>query len=237
MHEIEVLEYICRKFTESSNLKLVTFISIISIGLLSLLSISCTKESFVDYVTDTTTISKVYQTNEDSSIDAVVESLNPNTNYGNSTHLTAFSWTNGGSFNTSRSFLKFDLSDITPQTKISSATLSLFYSNYGNLSEQSGNNAFTIFKVSVPWDENTITWANQPTFTNIDSISIVKSSSPQQSYTDIDVTPVIQDMINNPSNNHGFMIKLNKEFPYRLLILASSNHSEASKRPKLVVEF
>lgn len=226
-----------QKKYRATNLKIFIYTSIIAIGLLSLLNLSCSKDSFIEYTTDTTTISKIYQTNEGYSTDAVVESLNPNTNYGNATHLTAFSWTSGGSFNTSRAFLKFDLSDIAPQTKISSAELSLFYSSYGNLSEQSGNNAFTIYRVIEAWDETSITWANQPAYSNDNSISIGKSTSPQQSYTDIDITSVIQDMIDNPSSNHGFMIMLDEEFPYCLLILASSNHSDAKKRPKLVIEF
>lgn len=204
---------------------------------LSFFSISCVKESVGEYVTDTVRIAKIYQPDGLIGKDATIESVTPDSCFGNSSHLAIFSWTNGGVFNTARTYIEFNLSDIAPLTKIKAAKLSLYWISYGNFSEHTGDNAFYIYRVTQTWEEASINWNNQPLTSDLNSVTVPKSRQANQSYTNIDVTKLVQDMIDNPNVSHGFMLKLDEEFPFRLVILASSDYTERSKRPKLEVYY
>ena len=204
---------------------------------LGLLFSSCLKESNLDSTADITIIAKIYQPDGIIGKDAIIESITPDQNLGNSTYFTVFSWTNGGSFNSARALIEFDLSNIPPQTKITAAKISFYWISYENLTEQTGENAFSISKITQPWEENAVTWNNQPLTNEVNIVSIPKSIAGNQSYTDIDVTALVQNMIDFPAENYGFMLKLDEEFPYRLVILASSDYSVSILRPKLVVYY
>jgi hypothetical protein len=186
---------------------------------------------------DTLKISTHYQPKEIFGKDAIIESLNPNQDYGDSIQFTVFSWTSGGQFNHARALIEFDLSNIPPGTQIESAKLSLFWVSHQNLNYQTGENAFSIYRILQPWDENTITWNNQPQYTTTNKVSVPKSISPTQSYIDIDVTALVKDMINYKNESFGFLLKLDEELPYKLVTLASSDYPESSKRPKLVIYY
>jgi hypothetical protein len=214
------------------------FFSSLIISAFGVLSSSCVKESNFNLKVDTLKIARIYQPDGINGKDAIIESIFPNRNYGDSILFTAFSWSNGGFWNTARALIEFDLSDIPQQTKISTAKLSLYWIRYNNeFSGHTGENAFTIYRINQSWSENSVTWNNQPSISNLDEIEVSKSISASQSYTDIDVTNFVQDIIDNPSKNHGFMLKLDEESPYHLVILASSDFPGNNKHPKLVVYF
>jgi len=198
---------------------------------------SCTKDSIVDRKQDTIKIARIYQPSLTVGKDAVIESVLPDTNFGDSVLFSVFSWTNDGLFNTARALLEYDLTVFTPKTKITKAVLSLFWISYRNLTEHTGDNAFTIYRIIESWDEHLVTWNNQPDTTTLHKIQIAESSYITQSYVDIDVTEMVRDMIENPTQSHGFMLRLDEEFPYKLVILASSDYPDKSKRPKLVVYY
>jgi hypothetical protein len=202
----------------------------------NLLTTSCSKEAST-VESDTTRIARIYQCDPALGKEAVIQSIMPDTNFGDSTVFSIFSWTNDGLFNTSRALIAFDLSAVPPQTMIKKATLSLFWVKYMNLTSQTGDNAFSILKVSESWNEHTITWNNQPDTSSLNKVSVPKSTRETQSYVDVDVTPMVQEMIHHPEGNFGFMLKLEDEFPYKLVVLASSDYPESKKRPKLIVYF
>jgi len=208
---------------------LLTFIAIIS-------SFSCKKEAKCDCSLDSIKVAKIFQPNAALGKESVIETISPDQNFGTEPFLTIFSWTNSGTFNTARSLIAFDLTSIPSQTTIKTAKLFLYWNTYQNLTEHTGENAFTLYKISQPWDENSVTWNNQPAITRSDSVIVAKSASVNQSYG-IDVTRLVQGMISTPTNNYGFMLKLEQEFPYRLVILTSSDYSDVGKRPKLVVYY
>lgn len=200
-------------------------------------TISCYKEPGASYKSDSLTIARIFRPDPISGKDAFVESISPDHNNGNISALASFAWTDTGYFNSARALISFDLSSIPAGTQIKSAKLSLYYQSYFNLKEQTGENSFSIFKINQNWDENTVTWNSQPQTSHSDSINVSKSKSVYQSYTDMDVTRFVQDMINYPEDNYGLMLKLNNEFPYKLVILASSDATEETKRPKLIIYF
>lgn len=208
---------------------LLTFILIVT-------SFSCKKEAKCDCSLDTIKVAKIFQPDALVGKEAVIETIAPDQNFGSEPYLTVFSWTNSGTFNTARALIAFDLSSIPSQTPIKASKLILYYNAYQNLTEHTGENAFTIYKIIQPWNENNVTWNNQPAISSSDSITVGKSIAVDQPYA-IDVTRLVQGMVNNPASNYGFLLKLNEEFPYRLLIFASSDYSDATKHPKLVISY
>jgi len=219
------------------NQKQFYIIVLLIIGSSGALFTSCIKESNINTFSDTLKIARIYQPDGIYGKDAIIESILPDKNFGGSINLSVFSWTSGGSFDNARFLLKFDLTDISTQKKISSAKLNLYWISYDNLTEQTGDNAFSIYRITQAWNENLVTWKNQPLINDLQKVNVPKSTSTNQSYTDIDVTAFVQEMIKYPSENHGFMFKLDEEFPYKLVILASSDYSVMIKRPKLVVYY
>ena len=218
-------------------LKVGHIIIIISSYLLYTTATSCVKEAKCDCSADTVRIARIFQPTASIGKDAVIESIAPDQNFGNQTMFAVFSWTSSGVFNNARALIQFDFSSIPSQTSIAKAELSLYWKPYSNLTDQTGENAFSIYRVTQPWTESTVTWNNQPTFNNTPKVAVPKTMAVDQSLLNIDVTTMVQDMINNPSSNFGFMLQLNNEFPYSLVILASSNDPDQSKHPKLIVSF
>jgi len=187
----------------------------------------------------------VLQPGGEEGIDAFIEAWPyenySNTNWSSYKGFAAAAWTAGGIQTTARSLLKFDLKSIPAQKRIRRATLSLYsvslpYIGEGH-SSLSGPNDFIINRVISEWDEKKVTWNTQPRVTREGEIILPPSGSPDQDYTNIDVTELVQFMINNPSKNYGIMIRLLNESYYRSVVFGSSDYPNPEKRPKLVIEF
>jgi len=172
--------------------------------------------------------------------DAAVGSCIPcsynDNNYGSGIEFTAFAGTNGGNPSNIRSLIQFDLSEIPSNATITEAKLSLFHFTSVNGNHSGANNA-KLLKVTAAWEENTVTWDTQPTTTLEGAVSLEESLFATQDYLDIDVTDLIQDMVSDSESNYGFMLKLDTESPYRSMIFATSDNTEESIRPLLVVKY
>jgi hypothetical protein len=51
----------------------------------------------------------------------------------------------------------------------------------------------------------------------------------------VGVKLIIEDILNDPDNGFGFMIRLNEEFPYRMMAFATSDNNDPTLRPKLEI--
>ena len=172
--------------------------------------------------------------------DALIRSLSLNTNFGNNIDFNAHSWTNQGAPVDHRSLIEFDLSYIAASSTIISAYLSLYSYNspaVGSHSTLSGSNEAVIQRITSPWNENTVTWGNQPIGSPINQVILPQSTNPIQDYLNIDVTNLVQDMISTPSTGHGFLFKLITEQYYRRMLFASSDNPINNFHPKLVVTY
>lgn len=158
-------------------------------------------------------------------------------------YLHLFAWTINGDLAVVRSFLAFDLSPIPTGSQVLKARLSLYeYHKEGAAiseghSHVSGSNAFQLRRVTESWQENTICWNNQPTTTTEHMVTAPQDTSASQDYVNIDVTNMVQYWVNNPTANHGILLKLVDEWPYRSILFATSDCPIAEKRPKLVVSY
>lgn len=172
--------------------------------------------------------------------DAYVNSINYEPN-GYSQSLIAAKWTYDGNEGKGRSFIKFDLSEIPCYSKIISARLSLYHdptSDHIGHSDLGGDNSGIIMRAVEDWTDNEITWYTQPVTTNTNWVILPAPESDDQDYPDIDVTKLVQDMVNHPDIQQGFIIKLLDEYElYRSLVFASVDHSDTNIRPKLFVKY
>jgi len=170
--------------------------------------------------------------------DALFGSIVPDNNYENSEDIHLYSWTHDGNLTVNRVVMDFDLSSIPSDAVIDGANLSLFFnvtSAYG--SGHVGETGFNIQRITSDWDESTVSWNTQPTSTSINQASVNDASQPDQSFPDIDITELIQDYISDPDNSYGMLLKFIEEVPYKILLLASSDHSNENYRPKLEVHY
>ncbi|GAB4317531.1 MAG: hypothetical protein Kow00127_09320 [Bacteroidales bacterium] len=166
-------------------------------------------------------------------------SLAPNGNFATWPYVKANAWTWDGDFGIERTYIRFDLSDISPDADILEAKLSLFYHYLPGNPEQThqGDNQAVLMRVTGPWTEYGLTWNNQPGSSSAGMVVIPVSSGPQSDYLDIDVTEMVTDMVANPDENFGFLFKLVTEEIYRRIGLSSSDHPDPSKWPLLTITF
>lgn len=174
--------------------------------------------------------------------DAVLHGLSSqrNLNFGSNQQFVANAWTFSGEEAQIRSVIDFNLSSIPASATILSAYLQLFAwdsnSGMGQHSTESGENSCILQRITSDWNEQTITWDNQPTTTMSNQIEIPYSYYATQNYI-LDVTKLISDSKNNPNESFGFMLKLKNETSKRRMNFASSDHPNPQLRPKLIIVF
>lgn len=139
--------------------------------------------------------------------DATNSSSAPTTNNGNSTTIRASraNTDNGNIYE--RSLLKFDLSTISPGVNIISAKLILYGNNHST-----SNGGGVLQMVPAAWTESTTTWNNSTLLKSatMPSISIASPTSATQNFT-LDVTSMVQTMVNAPLINFGWLLYLADE--------------------------
>ncbi len=175
--------------------------------------------------------------------DAWLSFLYPDKNYGTHKELSINAWTVNGEPCKSRQVIEFDLSEIPVNSRIKRLILFLYNTPYSSNGYKDGNhvpvdssNHGLIQRVISPWDELTVTWNTMPLITEINQIRIPGPTDPNQNY-ELDVTNIVQDMVNDPENSYGFMLKLENEIYYRIIVLASSDCPDSTLWPKLFVNY
>jgi hypothetical protein len=161
-----------------------------------------------------------------------------NRNFGDRKYLKVVYWTWDGNPGEVQTFIKFNLPEIE-NINIISAKLSLFGATDGNEkhSQLSGENDFVISRVIQDWNENEITWENKPSISNQNNIIVQGSDSANYDFIDIDVTKIVADMYSDSENSFGFNISLKTAQYYRMLVFASFDFENISKRPKLEIVY
>ncbi|MBC9913507.1 DNRLRE domain-containing protein [Chitinophaga varians] len=172
-----------------------------------------------------------------------------NRNFSSETDFLALSWTFQGTPGTGRQFFRFNgLSTIPAGTTIVSATLTFtgvtssaaapqgnsYYP--GSPYNSSGTNPAWIKRVTGSWTASTITWNNQPATTTTNQVAIPASTSQWNYSVTLNVTSLVQDLINSGQNN-GFSMQLQTEAYYRSLIFTGPRNTNVAGRPKLVITY
>jgi len=173
--------------------------------------------------------------------DAIIHGLESqiNTNHGNTPQFNINAWTYQGIPGTVRSIIRFDYSEIPHDAEILSVHLSFFAwgadNGFGPHSNLSGSNECFVHQITSNWDEQKVTWENQPSYTEMGKVLIPSSSDPYQDYHRIDVTQIVKRQDEN--KNYGFLIKLKEETHYRMMSFCSSDHDNDRKHPKLTIVY
>lgn len=159
-------------------------------------------------------------------------------NFGDHPLFNAQAWTWSGEPGTTREYFAFDLSAVPADATITSAIFSLSAWPWGMSGEPclSGSNEAYIRRVTSAWDENTITWNNQPSVTTVGQ-QYIASLCTANTDLNIELKTFIQDMVDNPANNFGLQFALLTEDYYRAMLFHSSDSDDPAKRPKLVVQY
>jgi len=181
----------------------------------------------------------VLQPGPESGVDAFINSKISSKNNFFHEEISSGVWTNGGIPVTVKGLVKFDLEGIKPGVKIIQATLhlsSIHGMGNGEHSNLTRRNDALLQKITSPWDQFTVTWDNQPKVTPINQAHLPASKASIQDYH-IDVTAMVQDMVNDPSRNFGMMLSPKVDKPYAMLVFASSDYKVEAKRPKLEVRY
>lgn len=144
----------------------------------------------------------------------------------------AMTWTWSGIPGTMRSLIEFDLGLVCLDDNLKAAYLSLYYPELAQNTKHAGENEAWLQRVIDPWNEYTVTWNNQPPTTTTNQYSIAKLNGTQD-LLDMDVLPLVTDIVNNPDDGYGFLFRLQTEETYRSWSFASSDHPSPAKRPKL----
>lgn len=171
--------------------------------------------------------------------ETVINSLEPGNN-DRLQELPASYWTNGGSPVEVRSLFKLDLSGIPSGATIVSAKLSLYavpnpvngdgvHAHYGSY------NAIYIRRITGDWSVSDLSWNNQPATSQVNELELPATNNCFQNYINLDVTDLVNDMLLN--GNYGMMLQLKDLNLYNIQNFASSKHTDASKHPKLILEY
>jgi len=173
--------------------------------------------------------------------DALLNDFMPNTNFGLHPDQNAVAWTNGGTQVLHRSIVDFDLSTIPTGATVTTAALTLYHNptsvNASALHQsRTSSNASILQRITSIWDEATVTWNTQPSYSNSNEILLAQSTSGTEDYA-IDVTQLVQDMVDNPSTSFGFLLQLQNETYYASLVFASSDNADVNNHPRLEVYY
>lgn len=109
-----------------------------------------------------------------------------------------------------RTFLRYDLSMLPAGAELIKATLHM-YCHYWNDNASKGTT--NVSKVTADWQESTMTWSNQPSFTGT-YLSEDKYAPAVGEWTDWDITTLVQEWVSG-TPNYGLTIKNNNEGAYR----------------------
>lgn len=171
--------------------------------------------------------------------DATLISLFPNEPSGDLESNTIYTWTGLGNIVFKHTLIQFDLAQIPENAVITSALLSLYYNPtdpYESFSVHTGDNDLRIRRVTSSWQEHAVTWNTKPAVTAVNEVIVPESTSSTQDYLDIEVLPLITDIVSLGEGNHGLALSMvNEQNPYRALLFASSDHPNASLHPELTV--
>ncbi len=141
------------------------------------------------------------------------------------------------------SLLRFDVSSVPAGTAITSATLRLYQFD----SNRSGNFNARAYRIDQDWTESGADWSTADGATAWSGGGGGTYSAPPVATTSIeigtdgwyewDVTSLMQEWVDGISPNYGIQITYDSVNAGRNVSFASKEHSNAERRPQLVIEY
>ncbi len=172
--------------------------------------------------------------------DAYINNVIPEP-FGYSSSLISSNWTYYGEPGIGRSLINYQLVNNTPNLTFLSGSLFLYHNpNSAHIghSDLGGDNTGMVVRVTEDWTYETVSWLEQPGTTNTNHVLLPAPGTSSVDFTDIDITPMLRDMLRNPERAFGLMIKLQQEDSlYRSLVFASTDHEDESLWPRIEMKF
>jgi hypothetical protein len=179
--------------------------------------------------------------------DAMISNLEPDKNFGGHKYFEATYMTESmlTVMRLNRSLIFFNLGALPQGAVIKKVVLKLFYDipvpwdstifvPAGTVIASKPAGVFQ--QVVEPWDENTVTWNNQPKTTEINQVFLAPFIR-NVNFIEVDITKLIIIPTANALPNHGILFKLNQTERFKGFRFVSSDFVEASMRPKLSVHY
>jgi hypothetical protein len=168
--------------------------------------------------------------------DACVSSEHSSWNY-NSFDLSVGSDTVNSVRRIYRMYLQFDLSPLPSNAVVLDAKLALqpylFPISIVTTPMQAG-----VFQVESPWEEDMITWDNQPICSNLAKDIIEIPYNPGINFVYWNISDLVQGWQDGNITNNGMMVRVvDENMDYGYIGFWSSDYSDVSKRPKLEVMY
>jgi len=162
-------------------------------------------------------------------------------NYGSNGYWYVNAWTKGGYPSKGRTYFQFDLSDIPSTARITSAE---FFAYWNNTFVEHGTGIYSrysisstyIRRVTEAWDENTITWNDQPSSITTNQV-IVPAPETGTSDFEIDITNLLIDALSSSEGYNGLLWQLQTESQYRSIYPAGNDHNDPGLHPKLEITY
>lgn len=138
-----------------------------------------------------------------------------------------------------RNLIRFNFSEIPTDAIVDNVNVSLYSYNSSSNGTHLGNNSSLLQRVTSSWEEDVVTWNNQPSTTSEDEVTLENTTQSIQDYLDVDITGMASYMIANPSDNYGFLLRLADETGSgtRRMLFASSDNQDSDLHPKVVVQY
>jgi hypothetical protein len=178
--------------------------------------------------------------------DAMISNLEPDKNFGaykyfEATYMTEPMLT---VIRTNRSLIFFDLNKLPKSAVIKKVILKLTYdlpvpwdsTIFVTGNATSPKPAGILQQIIEPWEENTVTWNNQPKTTEVNQVFIqpfIKNAN----FIEVDVTPLFVIPLANPLPNHGILFKLTANDRFKGFRFVSSDYPDSLMRPRLSIQY
>lgn len=131
-----------------------------------------------------------------------------------------------------RSYLKFNLESEYAISKLNSAKINLHL-----WSGTSTGGPFSIYRVTSPWDPDTLTYAAQPGATVVQSnVPYVTKSDGSKTVT-FDVTSAVESMLAGACRDYGFMVRYTNTATNDSNSFYTVDYSTVSYRPQIVLNY
>lgn len=176
-------------------------------------------------------------TGSSSDVTMLRESFNDNTqnqNFGTASGITAYNKSTSSGISLARSMVSFNLNSLPENVHIDNAILKLTdnETTYGSTFK------VQLARVTGSWKESTVTFSNQPTYSDSlgDILEIDYDAS--QAVYDFDVTSQLQKMIDARNTTPGWILKLKteNETTYGKSVTFIGDNSVSGARPTLILQ-
>ncbi len=165
------------------------------------------------------------------------------TNYGGIERMTVCGYASQGAGNIQRGMVRFDLSSVPAGTAITSAKLYLY--SYDAVQSKGSSGFYGVYRLTRDWSESASSW-NQATgsvawttpggdFLAGPDATSAKQPNASPCWYEWDVTDAVQEMIDGPAANFGWVVKCTDEMLSMQERFYQSDTVNAEFRPKLVI--